>query len=75
MCFQLHKLDFHIWKVEPSNSYKESCFVSPDSKTNTIQSTLSKLDTFGAGTKCPSKRDGRLIESQIKGIKRGRDQL
>ena len=20
MCFQLHKLDFHIWKVEPTNS-------------------------------------------------------
>ena len=28
-----------------------------------IQSTLSKSDTFGAGTKCPSKRDVCLIES------------
>ena len=33
-----------------------------------IQSTLSKSDTFGAGTKCPSKRDVHLIESQIKGV-------
>ena len=40
-----------------------------------IQSTLSKSDTFGAGTKCPSKRDVCLIESQIKGVKKGRDQL
>ena len=39
-----------------------------------IQSTLSKSDTFGAGTKCPSKRDVCLIESQIKGVKKGRDQ-
>ena len=30
---------------------------------------------FRAGTKCPSKRDVRLIESQIKGVKKGRDQL
>ena len=28
-----------------------------------IQSTLSKMDTFGAGTKCLSKSDVRLIES------------
>ena len=40
-----------------------------------LQSTLSKSDTFGAGTKCPSKRDVRLIEGQIKGVKKGRDQL
>ena len=40
-----------------------------------IQSTLSKSNTFGAGTKCPSKRDARLIESQIKGVKKDRDQL
>ena len=40
-----------------------------------IQSTLSKSVTFGAGTMCPSKRDVRLIESQIKGVKKGRDQL
>ena len=26
-----------------------------------LKSTLSKSDTFGAGTKCPSKRDVRLI--------------
>ena len=24
MCFQLHKLDFHKWKVEPSNSLTKS---------------------------------------------------
>jgi len=35
------------------------------------QSTLSKTDTFGTGT----KRGVRLIESQIKGVKKGRDQL
>ena len=34
-----------------------------------LQSTLSKTDTFGTGTKCPSWRDVRLIESQIKGVK------
>ena len=28
-----------------------------------LQSTLSKTDTFGTGTKCPSQRDVRLIES------------
>ena len=40
-----------------------------------VQSTLSKTDTFGTGTKCPPQRDVRLIKSQIKGIKKGRDQL
>ena len=40
-----------------------------------IQSTLSKADTFGTGTKCPSWRDVHLIKSQIKGISKGRDQL
>ena len=40
-----------------------------------IQSTRSKTDTFGTGTKCPSYRGVRLIESQIKGVKKGRDQL
>ena len=33
------------------------------------QSTLSKTDIFGTGTKCPSWRDVHLIESQIKGVK------
>ena len=40
-----------------------------------IQLTLSKTDTSGTGTKCPSQRDVRLIKSQIKGISKGRDQL
>ena len=40
-----------------------------------VQSTIFKSDTFGAGTKCPSKRDVGLIESQIKGVKKGKDQL
>ena len=40
-----------------------------------VQSTLSKTDTFGTGSKCPSWRGVRLIESQIKGVKKGRDQL
>ena len=34
-----------------------------------IQSTLSKSNTFGAGTKCPSKRDTRLIRESNKGSK------
>ena len=34
-----------------------------------------KTDTFGTGTKCPSLRDVHLIESQIKGAKKGMDQL
>ena len=41
----------------------------------TTQSTLSKTDTFGNGTKYPSDRDVRLLESQIKGSKKGRGQL
>ena len=40
-----------------------------------IQSPLLKTDTFGTGTKCPSKRDDCLIESQVKTVKKGRDQL
>ena len=40
-----------------------------------LRSTFSKTDAFGTSTKCPSKRDVRLIESQIKGVKKGRDQL
>ena len=40
-----------------------------------LQSTLSKTDTFGTGTKCPSYRDVRLIKSQIKGINKGENQL
>ena len=39
-----------------------------------IQSTLSK-SVFGTGSKSPSKRHVLLIESQIKGVKKGRDQL
>ena len=50
----------------------DHCVKEPVSE---IQSSLSKSVTFGAGTKCPSKRDVRLIESQIKGVKKGRDQL
>ena len=40
-----------------------------------IQSTFSRTDTFGTGTKCPSERGVRLIKSQIKGTSKGRDQL
>ena len=36
-----------------------------------LQSTVSETDTFVAG----NKRDVYLIESQIKGVKKGRDQL
>ena len=41
---------------------------------STCTSTLTKMDTFGTGTSCPSYRDVRLIESQIEGGKIGRDQ-
>ena len=40
-----------------------------------LQSTPSKTDTFETSSKCPSQRDVHLIESQIKGVKKGRDQL
>ena len=40
-----------------------------------IQSSLSKTDTFGTGTSCLSWRDVRLMERQIEGAKKGRDQL
>ena len=36
-----------------------------------LHSTLSKADIFGTGNKCPSERCVRLIESQIKGVKKG----
>ena len=39
-----------------------------------IQSILSK-SVFWTGSKCPSEGDVLLIESQIKGVKKGRDQL
>ena len=39
-----------------------------------LQSTLSKTDTFGTSSSCPSQRDVRLIERQIEGGKKGRDQ-
>ena len=40
-----------------------------------IQSALSETDTFGTGKKCPCKRDVCIIEIQVKGVKKGRDQL
>ena len=30
-----------------------------------LQSALSKIDTFGDGTQCPSYRDVRLVKSQL----------
>ena len=41
-----------------------------------LHSTRSKPDTFWTCTKCPpSQRDVLLIEKQIGGVKKGRDQL
>ena len=40
-----------------------------------ILSTFSKTDTFGTDTKGLSECVVRLIESQLKGVKKGRDQL
>ena len=54
---------FVIQKLSPS--------IPPNITENAdLQSTLSKSDTFGAGSKCPSKRDVRLIESQITGVRK-----
>ena len=39
-----------------------------------LQSTLSEMDTVRTSTKCLAYRYVRLIESQIKGVKNGRDQ-
>ena len=39
-----------------------------------LQSTLPEIDTFRTSTKCSAWRDVRLIDSQIKGVKKGRDQ-
>ena len=55
-----------------------SVFVAADwsntSGWSKIQSPLSKPGIFGTGTKCPSKSDVRLIGSQIKGVKKGKNQ-
>ena len=32
------------------------------------------MDTFSTGTKCPSQGDVRLIESELKEVKKGKDQ-
>ena len=40
-----------------------------------LQPTVSKTDTFGTSTKCPCKSDDRVIQSRIKGVKKGRDQV
>ena len=40
-----------------------------------IHSTLSKMVTFETGTKCPFRSRVCLIESQIEGVKKARDQL
>ena len=33
------------------------------------------MDTFRTGNKCLSNSDVRLIDNQIKGVKKGKDQL
>ena len=42
-----------------------------------VKATIKLTDNtlFGIGTKCPSSRDVHRIESQIMGVKKGRDQL
>ena len=40
-----------------------------------LQSALSNTDNFGTGTQGPFQRDVRLIECQIKGVKKDRDKL
>ena len=74
--------DKKLWKSITNSTKGLLADLLPPSKTRLpnrghsyVQSTLSKSDTFGAGTMSPSKRDVRLIESQIKGVKKGRGQL
>ena len=33
------------------------------------------MDTFGSGTKRPSKSNVRLIDGQINGVQKGKDQV
>ena len=40
-----------------------------------VEWTFSKTDISGTSTKCLSKCDVRLLESQIQGLKKGRDQI
>ena len=56
-------------------SYLQLISLKKNYSVKALQSTLSKTDTFGTGTKCPSQRDVCLIKSQIKGISKSRDQL
>ena len=56
-------------------SYLQLISLKKNYSIKALQSTLSKTDTFGTDTKCPSYRDVRLIKSQIKGISKGRDKL
>ena len=50
-------------------------FVQPNCENLGLRTTLSKTDTFGTDTKCLSKSNVCLIESQITGEKKGRDHL
>ena len=40
-----------------------------------LHSSLTKTDNLVKSTMSPSNRDVSLIESQLKGVKKGRDQL
>ena len=49
-----------IWRVKSdAHTAPRVAFCLP------LQSNLSKMDTFGTSTKCPSHRDARLVKSQI----------
>ena len=65
-------LDVKPEKSKRCFSVKEMETICENQITNN-SSTLSKTDTFGVGTKCLSKSDVRLVESQIPGVKNGRD--
>ena len=41
----------------------------------TLRAQRVKIEAFGTGIKCPSKSNAHLIQSQRRGVKKGRDQL
>ena len=66
----------HIRFLVPIKAFLASLEISVVYISSTCTSWfLSKTDTFLTGAMCPSYRDVRLIESQLKWAKNGRDKL
>ena len=78
MVTAIHSMEESMMKAKNNGSFNLTSRDQPaviNMSFLSIQSTLSKTDTFGTGTSCLSWRGVRLIESQIKGVKKGRDRL